>query len=487
MWILTVRSPNGEPKQYYMHPGNNTLGRMSGNDIVILDTSASRYHAKIVFDETKDTVTLTDLGSTNGTFINREKISTSHNVRPNDVIRIGHYMIDVAFWDGHSQPSIGELPKTAMLTRELLLESLDQHAVLLTEIAARLNTVVDLDTALREVSNMMKTSMGADRCEVIMANQFDKLTDLGFATSIAQQALDQRSAVIINDIADPALGKSATLLRIRAALCVPVISGNQTLALIYVIKNRPQTRRFNQRDLQLAVAIGHQASLVIQRMELLERIRHEELLSKLLQRFLSPQEASFVLKEYQEHGRLPPLAEHNLTILAADICGSTQLAERLGAPRFSRVLNSYYQQMTEVVFKHSGILHKFLGDGLMAVFGMRREVANPEEKAVVTALDMLDELKNIHLDFGEQIQIGIGINSGPAVAGYIGTQEYLELAVLGYPVNIAWGLEALARPNRIFIGHPTYQAVSNTFTIHPIGNIEIKKHLDPINAYEVIP
>ena len=68
----------------------------------------------------------------------------------------------------------------------------------------------------------------------------------------------------------------------------------------------------------------------------------------------------------------------------------------------------------------------------------------------------------------------------------MGTEEYAEFTVLGYPVNIAWGLESFARPNRIVIGHPTYQVVASKFNIRPLGTIELKRQVDPIQAYEVI-
>jgi adenylate cyclase len=483
MWILTIRSPKGEPRQYKLEPGNNTIGRMSGNDIVILDASASRFHAKIVLDENSNAVTMFDLGSTNGTFVNRDRITEPRKLDENDLIRIGQHTMDISKDQG--APPQRALKNTAILTRDLLLESLDQHAILLTEVAARLNTVLDLNTALQEVSSMMKVSMGADRSQVILAKDLDKLSELGFSTSIAKQAIEQRSAVIVHD-AGQTYGKSASLLKIHAAMCVPIISGDEILALIYVYKNRPNAGPFSKRDMQLAVGIGHQAALTIQRMRLIERIRREELITHLLERFLPPQQADHVLQEYLQFGQLPGLSEHNLTILVADICQSTKMVESLGARRFSQILNQYYKEITEVVFEHQGTLNKYLGDGLMAVFGMPHQPENPEERAIKTAIDIINRLKKINKNSEEQIHVGIGINTGQAVAGYMGTQEYIEFTVLGYPVNIAWRLEMLARPDRIFIGDQTYQIVKDKFKIKALGNLTLKDDENPISAYEIV-
>ncbi|MFM8322825.1 MAG: adenylate/guanylate cyclase domain-containing protein [Chloroflexota bacterium] len=488
MWILTVRSPGGEPRQYTLHPGNNTIGRMSGNDIVILDPSASRYHAQVVFEPEHERIQVQDLGSTNGTFLNRDRLAVVRPLTVNDVIRIGQHLIELSYQDESLPPLAGQRPmNTQMLTRDLILESLDQHAVLLSEVASRLNTILDLPTALHTVASMMKVSMGADRCEVILIDQVERLAELGFARSIAQQAIQQRSAVILQDAShDPNFGHSAALLNIHAAMCVPVMSSDEMLGLIYVFKNRPRTRAFDKRDLQLAVAIGHQAALTIQRMKLLERVRKQEVIANLLNRFLSPQEAQFIMQEYQETGQLPAPQDHSLTVVAADISESTQLAQRLGSRRFAALLTNYYREMTQAIFDQGGMLNKYMGDGLMAIFGLPHQPPDPEVRAVRTGLAMLDCLERINQKHSEQLCIGVGINSGPCMAGYLGSLDYVEFSIIGYPVNIAWGLEAMARPNRILIGHPTYQAVADKFLIQPLGVLSLKPQIEPIQAYEVI-
>jgi adenylate cyclase len=489
MWILTMRSPVGEPREYVLRPGKTTLGRKSDNDIHLLDASASRFHAEIHYDPQANTIAIHDLGSMNGSFVNHERLVEPRPLAPEDEIRIGEHIITLTFRDTEVRPAIfPDTPTgTKPLTRDLLLESLDHHAVLLYEVALRLNTVLDLDTALREVSSLMKVSMGADKCEVVLSERFDMLHELGFATSIARQAIDQRVAVIIPDAqSNPELGQSAILLRIRSALCVPVLTGEEVIALIYVYKSRPLSRPFDQRDLQLAVAISHQAALTIQRMRLLRRIRKEQRMRELLQRFLPPPEAEFLMQDYLQTGHLPEPAEQTLTVLFADIRDSTGLAERLGARRFGAMLGRYYQEMTDVIFSHGGLVNKYMGDGLMAVFGMSQKRADPEERAVRAGLTMLDKLSGLNRAGEEPIEIGIGVNTGPAMAGYLGNDERAEFTVLGDTVNVAAGLEALARPNRLFIGPGTHAIVHEKFHLRDVGATDIKKRVQPVYAYEVL-
>ena len=98
---------------------------------------------------------------------------------------------------------------------------------------------MDIDTALHEVSSLMEKAMGADRCEVIMAEDFSKIAELQFPTTIADAAISKRSAVVIPDIKKSEfskLSKSSALLRIFSVLCVPVVKGEEVIALVYMYK-----------------------------------------------------------------------------------------------------------------------------------------------------------------------------------------------------------------------------------------------------------
>ncbi len=282
MWFLTIRSPSHEPTEYIVPAGKTTLGRKSDNDLVIADASASRFHAELEYDPKQDALFLNDLGSTNGTFVNRERLSQPRHLAVDDQIRIGQHLIRVSRQEQAIQAETGPLTDTQPLTLELLLQAVDQHAVLLFEVARRLNTILDLQASLREVSKLMRISMGAEKCEVILAEQFGQLGELGFPTSIARQVIEQRLVVAIPDLSasgDQTASDSALLLRIRSVLCVPVMSGEEVVALTYIYKTDPSARPFNQPDVQLAVAISHQAALAIERARLLDNARHLEQLA----------------------------------------------------------------------------------------------------------------------------------------------------------------------------------------------------------------
>ncbi len=490
MWTLTVRSPDTKPVEYILKPGLNSVGRRQDNDVVIADEAASRQHAQVHLDVATNTVTIRDLGSRNGTFINRRRLTEKFDFKlnPNDVVRIGLYEIMVilqATAEEEEAPA-GFQP----FSRELLLESFDNHAVLLYEVIQQLNNIMDVDVALKEVSRLLRLTLGADKCQVILAEDFNRLQELGFPRTIAQTAIDRRSTVLLpskEPESKALLSDSAKMLRVHTALCVPVVSADKTIALIYLYKTRSDTRHFSHRDMQLAVAVGHLAALTIERVSLIERVREENRIRQLLQRFVAPVEAEFLLRNYLSSGSLPEMTEQRCTVLFADIAGSIGMAERLGAKKFGALLERYYQDVTDIIFEYGGLLDKYLGDGVMAIFGMAEAHSEPELKAVSAGLEIVKLLEARYHTGDKRIDVGIGINTGNVVAGYVSTKERVELTVLGDTVNVAAGLQALARPNRVLIGAETYAEVKRSFKTVSLGATQIKERSQPIEMFEVLP
>ena len=487
-WTITVRSADGEPREYALKPGVNTLGRSSKNDIVITDVSASRHHTEITYEAGTNVVTLQDLNSTNGTFVNRNRLSGAYRLGTNDIIRVGTVLLTLNYYSpGTAEVRSGSLG-TRPLTRELLVESFDQHAALMYEVASQLNTVLDIDMALSKLAQLVQKSMGTDKCEIILANQFHKLHEFEFPVSIARAAIEQKTTISIPDLVeypDQKIRESAMLRQIRSALCVPILANEKIIALLYMYKTNPKTRPFEQQDVKLAVAISHLASLTIQRVLLLERVREEQKTRVLLQRFLSASEVEYLLHDYLQTGQLPGLKVQKVTVLFADIEDSTRLAEKLGVEKFAGLLTQYYRDITEIVFEHGGLVNKYLGDGVMAVFGMTSNDKNPEVQSVRAGLAMLKKIA-ARCEDGDAYQIGIGVNTGMAMAGYIGTQEHVELTVIGDSVNIASRLETLARPDKLLIGPATRAGLSGEFETVRIGETNIRGRSDPIQVYQVL-
>lgn len=181
------------------------------------------------------------------------------------------------------------------------------------------------------------------------------------------------------------------------------------------------------------------------------------------------------------------------TVLFADIRNFTQLSTVMQPEQVVELLNRYFSTMVDIVFKNGGTLDKFLGDGLMALFGVPYAIEKPEERAVRTALEMLEALQTMNRELEAKgvlrLDIGVGINAGPVVAGNIGSSQRHEYTVIGDTVNLAARLEALNKETRtqILVSASVYEAIRDTFRTRQLGPLRIRGKPEPLEVYAVMP
>lgn len=466
MWSLTITNPRSEPLQIKLVPGRMSIGRMETCDIVVNDSAASRRHAEIFYDPLPELVTIKDLKSSNGTYVNRQKISALARLQNGDVIRIGETVMHLARITEKQAEQKG-ITGTRQFTRELVLEAIEEHPILLQEIIEKLNTVVDLDSAIATVIDLTKRAMGVDVCDFILAKDFKAINVEG-TDNLTVRAI-RSSSVELSPL----------------AVCVPVMSAGKPLALIYLEKNRQGARPFDQRDMQLAVAISHQTGLTMERLDLLDRVRRESQAKQLLLRFVSPVEAEGLLKDYLKTGKFPELAEKSVTILFVEIADSSGLAERIGPLHFSSFITTFYQYATQIVFKKGGVV-KYLGDGLLAAFMETIDGLGPEERAINVGREIIDCVKSINPPEPDRAcALGVAINSGQAMVGYVGSQERVEFNVMGNLIKVTYRMQEYAVPNRIFVGAATADVIRNRYMVQQVGNLAMRGSETPVQVFEV--
>ena len=464
MWNLIIHIPDTFPKSYPLANGKTSIGRLVTNDIVLEDAGASRHHAEIWADEEQEKISIVDLDSTNGTFVNHERISGECPLKANDMIRIGQVIINVVL-PGDEQESRQGAAGTHLYTRELLLESVDQHAVLLYDVARKLNFATTLSMVVDELTVLVRHSMGVQTCKIIMKKDFGQLD----GSELALRAIQNHAAEVS-----------------PMEMYVPILSDNEVLALMYLKKERPGTRAFTRNHLQIAIAISHQASLTIQRMNLLEKVRKEEQIRQLFTRFVSPSEVKLLLKNYLETGELPPLHEEKVTVMFADIAESIGMGEKMGVKRFAEVLNRFYNDSADVIFKYNGML-KYLGDGVMAIFVDVPGEPAPEVRAILSGRELLGRVKTTgHLVMNQRVILGVSINTGVAMVGYIGTRERAEFNAIGDVVNVVFRMQQYARPNRIVVGPATVAAIVDKYPTQRIGAVTLRGRENAVQVYEVL-
>ena len=182
-----------------------------------------------------------------------------------------------------------------------------------------------------------------------------------------------------------------------------------------------------------------------------------------------------------------------MSVLFSDIRGFTTVTERGQPDEIVSMLNEYFSSMVDLVFKHGGTLDKFVGDMVMALYGAPLDDPDHADHAVQTALAMIAELGRLNARWKEQgrfsgLDIGIGINTGPMIAGNIGSEAIMSYTVIGDAVNLGSRLESLNKEfgTRIIISDATRQRLKGDYEFRPLGDVVVKGKTYPVAIFEVV-
>jgi adenylate cyclase len=206
-------------------------------------------------------------------------------------------------------------------------------------------------------------------------------------------------------------------------------------------------------------------------------------------RYLSPPVCHWVL---QDPERLHLGGEtRTMTVLFADLRGFTALAHSLEPQALVALLNAYMTAMTAIIFKHDGVLDKFIGDAIMAFWNAPMGQEDHARRACETALDMLARFHTLQAEWARRgwprLDMGIGINTGPMVVGNMGSRDRLTYTVIGDTVNVASRLEGLTKEygTRIVIGDSTRLAAGDGFLYRFLDRVVVQGRSAPLMVYEL--
>jgi ABC-type oligopeptide transport system substrate-binding subunit/class 3 adenylate cyclase len=178
-----------------------------------------------------------------------------------------------------------------------------------------------------------------------------------------------------------------------------------------------------------------------------------------------------------------------VTILFADIVGSTSMAEKLDPEEWKEVVSGAHQRVGEAIYRYEGTIAQLLGDGVLAFFGAPITHEDDPIRAVRAALDIQESIKNYAhelADLVDRFQIRIGINSGEVVVGSIGTDMHMEYLAIGDAVNIAARLQGSAEPGKALLSESTARLIASEFDLKDLGTIELKGKEEAVSIFEVI-
>ncbi len=547
MALLKITDASGRQWQYnLMSQGVCTIGRAPDNAVVIDDPRASRYHSHIKASE-DGTFTIVDGAMINGqlrrsanrVFINGEP-HFERQLKNGDRITIGASTLrfeqppeerttEVRFDDkplGHTQLliSANDVVSTvlhskpdiaATAARDKVLEALQRKANILSalfEMSKTLGSVFDLTAIFDKATDVIFRSTPADRVVALLADNTGSgnLEDVNL-TPIATRARDEklqaharkltigrtitrkvmrdRVALLSQDAASDAefAGVDSIVSQgVRSTICAPLVAESRVHGALYADRLDPFAA-FKPDDLELISAVAAQTAIAVENARAHERLAREEVARANYSRFLP----EYVVKQMLENPESFKLGGVNqtITILFADIRGFTRISEHAAPEKIVGLLNRYFSAMTDIIFAHGGTLDKYLGDGLMALFGAPTATPEDASNALNAAVAMQRRVMGINKELADEgfpeLNVGIGLHTGEVTVGYIGSERRSEYTAIGDAVNTASRLESNARAGEILMSDATAKAAHRRYELRPREPIMVKNRVQPVRLWEV--
>jgi adenylate cyclase len=210
-----------------------------------------------------------------------------------------------------------------------------------------------------------------------------------------------------------------------------------------------------------------------------------------LQRAFSRFTPATVVEQIIERGLSTTAEKREVTVLFADLQGFTRMSERLDPVNLVEILNGYFERMSHAIRDHHGHVSKFMGDGLMALFGALEQNPWDARDAVEAALEMRKALAAYNAELGGRglpaLAFGVGIHRGTAVAGIIGSEQLLEFTVIGDTVNVGARVESLTRQHGvdILITEPVRNRLRDRFALRAMPPCEVKGKSERLLTFAV--
>jgi class 3 adenylate cyclase/putative methionine-R-sulfoxide reductase with GAF domain len=285
----------------------------------------------------------------------------------------------------------------------------------------------------------------------------------------------------------------ATGFRTFSSLCVPMISQGKVIGVIELLNKIEGS--FDDNDEHLLQSISTSVSIAMENnrlyRETLAMAENERGIRNVFQKFV-PKAIVDKITLGVESGDTIPIEEfRSLTLLNIDIRGFSPISKRIGPRKTVAMLNQYFSIMGNIVFKHYGIVDKYLGDGFLALFGAPVSSTSDADNAVAAAREMQQAIADMNREFSDRYHVtlvlGITIHTGEVVVGNIGFEKKMDYTVIGDAVNFLFKLQSLCKawPNQILISEKTLEATQSPPQTDEVGSFEIEGGTDPLKIYRV--
>jgi adenylate cyclase len=521
----------GQTRRVLLSGEDVSIGRSSENGIILNDFSVSRKHA--LLSERAGVWTIEDLKSTNGLKVNGE-FAPKAEIHTGDVLTIGTFTLTVREQPtvrGRPSVSLGDSSATFVrsiadfnrdfgfdaptpvavpddvsgtlagrrpATREKVFEAM--VLVARTLIEAR-----EVGQILSKVVDLLFDFLPAERVVVVLLEEDGRPTptyarrrgktgpdpEASFSHTIVEAVVRDRVAVLTSDaLADDRFeaGQSIRIQQIRSAMCVPLWDRDRVIGALHV--DTPlKTGTFTADDLDLLTALGNFAAVAIERARLQGRIEREERIRERLSRYHSPGVVDEIASGAPQG--VESVRTREVTVFFADIVGFTSSAETMEPEELSRFLERVFTFAADAIFEQGGTLDKFIGDAVMAFFGAPIPQPDHARRALTAAAKLIESLHAWNARRAAQgeraVAVRIGVNTGKAFVGDIGSDRRVDYTVLGNTVNVAARLEStVAGPNEVVVGAETARQAGSAYAFEPLGEQKLKGLSKGMTAFRLV-
>lgn len=500
------------------------VGRQPGLDLVLPDEGVSKRHARFVLQG--DRHFLVDQESLNGTYVNRRRVK-EHKLRHRDEIRIGSTRIlfidprqareeaiglSISFKEGERSTLRVEDAETTAVFKLPESDEPDELGRFMQEfeklhmafrVGGELTGILEEEEIGRRVLEELFQILRADRGVFFQASgqqgnlqQVFAVDDQGrgggelkvsIARSVVRAAAARRVGILIQDLPlDPRFGEQEKDNLARSALAVPLVRRGQLLGAIH-LENIQQPHAFTSDDMDLVLGVGVHVAAALENLALYRDVEGERQARERVSRYLSPNLVEQVVQGKKDINLGGEKAD--ITVLFADLRGFTASAESMPPDEVVVMLNEFFELAVDLIFKFGGTLDKFIGDAVMAFWGVpARRVIDPH-LTVMTALKMQAEvhcLNERRRKLGKaELGLGVGIHTGLAVAGNIGTQQRMDYTVIGDTVNLASRIQDLAPGGQVLISQATRERMGKLLVVDEHQETAVKGRTGRVDLYRV--
>ncbi|HMO79689.1 MAG TPA: adenylate/guanylate cyclase domain-containing protein [Pyrinomonadaceae bacterium] len=383
---------------------------------------------------------------------------------------------------------------------------------LLYEMSSSLGASFDLKEIFEKATDLIFRGSPADRVVALLADEtldgrildysltpiavktrdenIEKLTEtMTVSRTITQKVMREKVAVLSQDAkTDEQFSGAESIVSqgVRSTICAPLITQSNVHGVIYADRLDPFAA-FTPDHLELISAVAAQTAVTVETVKAHKRLAREEVARANYSRFMP----EYVVKQLLENPQSFRLGGVNqqITVLFADIRGFTTTSESENPEKIVGLLNRYFSVMTEIIFEHGGTLDKYIGDGLMALFGAPTASEEDALNAVKAAVTMQKRLASLNDELRQEgyghISMGIGLHTGVATVGYIGSDKRSEYTAIGDTVNIASRLESNAVGGQILMTEATAEASGNRIPVNVLEPLTVKNRVQPVKVLEV--